>query len=190
MAPESLRGGRVEGSPAPPSGLNPSVHPRGFRVLPNPIFSGVLVVTWLLLVNSIHPRMILLGVVFAVSVPWLSQLFLPRAPRIHSWRAGFRFVPVFLWDVVVANVVVSIIILRVGFKPRSSWLVVPLDVRDPFAAATLANVISLTPGTVSSRFSADRTELLVHALDVTDPAAAVVRMKERYEKPLMEVFEG
>jgi multicomponent K+:H+ antiporter subunit E len=34
-----------------------------------------------------------------------------------------------------------------------------------------------------------RREILVHALDCEDPAAMAAQMKERYERPLMEIFE-
>lgn len=167
----------------PPPGVRRSA------LLPMPLFTLVLVVTWLLLVNSLHPRLILLGVIFAMVIAWVSSRFLPAAPKIHSWSTGLRFLPVFLWDIVVANVQVAIIILRVNKPLRSAWLEIPLDMRDPFAMSALASVISLTPGTVSARFDTERRVLLVHALDTADPVAEVARMKERYEKPLQKVFE-
>lgn len=169
---------------------DPPAGERRSRLLPLPLFTAALLVTWLLLVNSVHPRLILLGVVFSVAISWLSSRFLPLTPAIHSWSAGFRFIPVFLWDIVVANIQVALIILRVNRPPRATWMEMPLDMQDPFAMSTLASVISLTPGTVSARFDADRRVLLIHTLDTADPAAEVARMKERYEKPLQKVFEG
>jgi len=169
--------------------VHESDSPRGFRFLPQPLFSLVLLVTWLMLVNSLHPRMVVLGVFYAIAVPWFSAAFLPVGPKIHSWSTGFKFVPLFVWDVVVANLYVAVIILRLGYKPRSSWMVVPLDIRSPFGIVTLANVISLTPGTVSARLNQDRTALLVHGLDVEDAAREVARIKARYEAPLKEVFD-
>ena len=60
--------------------------------------------------------------------------------------------------------------------------------RDPYVATLLASVITLTPGTVSTNLSGDRRTLLVHALDVHDPAEDVARIKRRYEAALMEIF--
>ena len=34
----------------------------------------------------------------------------------------------------------------------------------------------------------DRRQILVHALDCSDPAAMVADMKQRYEAPLKEIF--
>jgi multicomponent K+:H+ antiporter subunit E len=68
--------------------------------------------------------------------------------------------------------------------------VVPLELQQPFAITLLASIISLTPGTVSANLSGDRRSLLVHDLDVEDAdETAVQRIKQRYEKPLMEIFE-
>jgi multicomponent K+:H+ antiporter subunit E len=73
-----------------------------------------------------------------------------------------------------------------ALKPRFVW--VPLDIQQPWGIATLAGIITLTPGTVSSDLSADRRYLLVHALNEDDPAALVATIKARYERPLMEIF--
>jgi multicomponent K+:H+ antiporter subunit E len=169
--------------------LHHDEEPQRFRLLPQPILTLLLIGFWLLLVNSIHPRMIVLGTVFAVVVPWFSNLFMPVKPKVHRWGIAIRFVLVFLWDLVVANVVVALLILRVTHTPRSCWLVIPLDIRDAFGMATLASVISLTPGTVSSRIDGRRRVLLVHALDSTDPEREIALIKSRYERPLMEIFE-
>jgi multicomponent K+:H+ antiporter subunit E len=52
----------------------------------------------------------------------------------------------------------------------------------------LASIVTMTPGTVSADVSEGNTSLLVHALDCDDPDALVAEIKQRYEKPLMEIF--
>jgi multicomponent K+:H+ antiporter subunit E len=191
MAERRDRGGSVAapggrgGAPAAP--VTPEKTPGG--ILPNPGVSLVLLLAWLALANSVHPRLILLGAVFAVAVPYFTRAFLPVRPKVRSWSTALRFVPLFLWDVIVANMVVAWLIINVRRTLRPVWLVIPLDITNPYAVTTLASVISLTPGTVSSELSADRRTLLVHALDVEDPEAEVARIKQRYEAPIKEIFE-
>jgi multicomponent K+:H+ antiporter subunit E len=69
-------------------------------------------------------------------------------------------------------------------------VVLHLRLKSELAISLLANTICLTPGTVSARLSADRTELLVHVLDAADPQAVVAEIQARYEAPLLEVFES
>jgi len=66
---------------------------------------------------------------------------------------------------------------------------VPLALRHPTAVSLFATIITTTPGTVSCDIDTDAGLILVHALDCSDPAAAAAEMKQRYERPLQEIFE-
>ena len=72
---------------------------------------------------------------------------------------------------------------------RPGFVELPLDLTDEFAITLLASTISLTPGTVSADVSEDRRTLLIHALDVDDQDAMIRQIKQRYERPLKEIFE-
>jgi multicomponent K+:H+ antiporter subunit E len=65
----------------------------------------------------------------------------------------------------------------------------PLRVKHPGGIALLATLVTTTPGTVSCLVDEARGELVVHALDCADPAALAAEIRERYESPLMEIFE-
>ena len=159
------------------------------RLLPHPILSLILVVLWLMLSQDVTAGAVILGGVLAVSIPLFTSEFWPERPKIRSWGALIKFMPVFLWDVLVANLRVAWLLVNVAHTLRPRWLVIPLDVQNPHGITTLANVISLTPGTVSAEVGADRKTLLVHALDVADPDEEIATIKRRYERPIMEIFE-
>jgi len=72
---------------------------------------------------------------------------------------------------------------------RPVFVEVPLALETDLAISLLANTISLTPGTVSARLSADKRTLVVHTLDTGDAAALVAEIKQRYETPLKKIFE-
>jgi NAD/NADP transhydrogenase beta subunit len=57
------------------------------------------------------------------------------------------------------------------------------------ALAVLATVVCITPGTAWAELSLDRSVLMLHVLELDDAAAAAAKVKERYERPLMEIFE-
>lgn len=158
------------------------------KLLPQPHLSALIVVIWLILAESLSPRLILLGLFYGWLIPLFTQRFFPVKPRVESWATVLWFVPLFLWDIVVANLNVARIILTPGRQPRSHWVAIPLTTRNPYTIATLANVITLTPGTVSAELGPQRKTLLVHALQSDDPDAEAQAIKDRYEKPLMEIF--
>ncbi|MNR36574.1 Na(+)/H(+) antiporter subunit E [compost metagenome] len=66
---------------------------------------------------------------------------------------------------------------------------IPLELRDPNALAVLAMIVCITPGTSWAELSRDRSMLLLHALEVGDHAELIAHVKNRYERPLMEIFE-
>lgn len=159
------------------------------RILPHPILSLTVTLVWILLVNDVTAGVVVLGLVIGLAVPLLTAPYWPNRPRLRLGPAMLRYGAVFLWDILVANIEVAWIILtRPSDRLRPAWLVVPLEVRTPEAITALAGTISLTPGTVSTDLSACGRALLVHALDVSDPAAAVARIKARYEAPLKEIL--
>jgi multicomponent K+:H+ antiporter subunit E len=159
------------------------------RVLPHPTTSVVLLVTWVLLARSTAPFVLVGGAILAFFVPLVTSEFWPDQPRIHRPGALLRFLPVFTWDVLVANVKVAWLIVNVARKLEPRWIVIPLDLTDPYAITTLANVISLTPGTVSAEVGPDRKTLLVHCLDVEDEEKEIAFIKRRYEAPIREIFQ-
>ncbi len=153
------------------------------------IVLGVLIgVSWLILQRSLHPSHLILATILGVALPLLTRRFWPAPTYITpTWmllRIGRRL----LWDIVVANLQVAALILG----PRSAWrpafFEVPLDLKDEFAISVLSSLISLTPGTVSVEVGADLRVIRVHGLRVVDEAATIAQIKERYERPLGEIF--
>lgn len=159
-------------------------------MLPHPLLSVVLVGLWLLLVNSISVGHILLGAVLGVAIPVFTDRFWPERP--HIARPGLLvrfFLGTFLYDVLVANIrVVMLILQRDIDRLRPAFIEIPLDTDDHLVISMLASVISLTPGTVSCELSSDCRTLIVHCLHSLDPEDDIRTIKSRYEAPLKEIF--
>lgn len=119
--------------------------------------------------------------------PWLHMFPDPSGVRAPA-RPSAVFLGYFLSDIVVANFQVARIILDPGRVPRPRF-VVPLALHDPLVVTVLAGVISLTPGTVSTRLSEGGKTLVLHCLDVADEQALLRRIRTRYEAPLREIFQ-
>lgn len=162
------------------------------RWLPHPLMSAVLAVAWLLLAGPSLPHL-LLAALLAVAIPLLVHRFLDQGPaRVRGWRGLARaagFALLVLWDIVVANVAVARLVLGPAARLRPAFVEVPVELEQPLALTLLASIITMTPGTVSAQFSADRRRLLVHVLDTDDPVRLAAHIKARYERPLGDIFE-
>jgi multicomponent K+:H+ antiporter subunit E len=159
------------------------------RLVPAPLLSVVLFGAWLLL-NGVSAGHVALAAALGIAIPWLTEPFRPDRFHLRSWPTLVALASTVLWDIVVSNVQVAMLIIgpERRIHPRFVWL--PLHIRDPHGIASLAGIITMTPGTLSADLTEDRKHLLVHALNVTDEAALVASIKVRYETPLRRIFEG
>jgi multicomponent K+:H+ antiporter subunit E len=161
-------------------------------LLPAPLLSLALFVAWLMLAGSLSAGNLLLAALLALGVPAFSLRYRPGRPRMRVGTTALRLALVVLRDIVVSNIEVARRVLGPvdRIHPRFVW--VPLSLRDPHAIVTLAGIVTMTPGTLSSEITDDRRHLLVHALHCPDDdaaAALVADIQRRYEAPLMEIFE-
>jgi len=115
-------------------------------------------------------------------------------PVLGDSRYAIRFLRAigltvfFLKELVVSSIRVAIDVIRPTFTMRPAIIQVPLDVRGDVQITLLANLISLTPGTLSVDVSDDCACLYVHAMYGDDPAAVVRSIKHDFERRIVEVF--
>lgn len=160
------------------------------KYLPHPILTLVLAVVWVLLINDLSLGGALFGLILGWLVPLFTSAYWPGVPRVRRPLKIAAYALLVLRDIVVANLQVAYLILfKRNADLRSRFFAVPLDLRTPEAIAILAGTVTMTPGTVSCDLSSDGGSLLVHGLDVPDPAAAAADIKRRYESRLKEIFE-
>lgn len=164
----------------------------------------ILVLTWLALVGTVSLGQVLMGVLLAVVLLWFgrnvfagdtlwnSPVNLTRLPgKLVVWT---RFLVVFGWEVIKANWTIARTVLVVAVQGpnernlRPGIFALPLDVESDGAITLLANMITLTPGTLSLDVSSDRSTLYVHAVDVGDPAATKREIKDVFETLADEVL--
>ncbi|MHC4260882.1 MAG: Na+/H+ antiporter subunit E [Planctomycetota bacterium] len=116
-----------------------------------------------------------------------------RAP----WRpSSFRKTPqavsltiFFLWQLVVANLRMARAVLGRVDQLHPAIIRVPLDLETDVEIKTLADLITLTPGTLSIDVSTDRKVLFVHVADCPDPEAARREIKDGFERRVKEVYK-
>ncbi|MDB5370588.1 MAG: multisubunit potassium/proton antiporter, PhaE subunit [Roseomonas sp.] len=159
------------------------------RLLPHPIVSAALFVMWLLLNESIAPGPMLVGAVLAVLGGWALALLKPGRTRLRRLGVALRLAGVVVADLVRSNIAVTQVILHRRRDRRAGFLRIHLTLRNPQALAVLACILTATPGTAWVEYDTEDGWLLLHVLDLIDEASWVSIVKDRYERPLMEIFQ-
>ncbi|MBO9423587.1 Na+/H+ antiporter subunit E [Labrenzia sp. R4_1] len=88
---------------------------------------------------------------------------------------------VFIIELVKASVDVTVAVLSNKQKLKPAIVAVPLDLRTDMGITTLANIVSLTPGTTSLHISDDRKTLYVHVLDRESDEDVIHSIKDTFE---------
>ncbi|MEQ8600863.1 MAG: Na+/H+ antiporter subunit E [Devosia sp.] len=151
----------------------------------------VLALVWAGISGSFSGLNLLLGgVVGGVAVLVLREAFAsPRALR--RIRRIISLAALFLYELVVSAVRVAIVVVRPDLSNavRPAIIAVPLTVKSDAEITLLANMITLTPGTLSVDVAADKSVLYVHALNMADKEAMIADIANGFEKKIHEVFE-
>ncbi|HIB36667.1 Na+/H+ antiporter subunit E [Mesonia sp.] len=98
------------------------------------------------------------------------------------------FVFFFLWELLKANLQVAYDVVTPKFYMTPGIVRVPLEAETNLEITLLANLITLTPGTLSLDVSDDRKVLYVHAMYLKDKQAFIDDIKNGFEKRLLEIL--
>lgn len=110
-----------------------------------------------------------------------------RRQLFRTWRA-FELLAFFTWELLLANLRVAYDVVTPTHLMRPGVIAVPLDARSDIEILILANMVSLTPGTLSLDVSEDRSVLYIHAMYLYDRERITRSIKDGFERRLLEVL--
>lgn len=96
----------------------------------------------------------------------------------------------YLWQLLQSNLRVAHDVVTPRHHMRPGIIAVPLDAQSDTEIALLANLLTLTPGTLSVDVSSDRRLLYVHAMYIDNDDVEAVRkqIKEGLERRVLELL--
>lgn len=148
----------------------------------------LLTVVWVFLTGSLAFVNFMFGYVLSFLVLWLVS-------RNEKSRKYFRIIPqiiafifFFLYELIKANIQVAADVITPKFYMKPGIVKLPLDVESNLEITLLANLISLTPGTLSLDVSEDRKVLYVHAMYIHDKEEFIDDIKNGFEKRILNIL--
>jgi multicomponent Na+:H+ antiporter subunit E len=150
----------------------------------------LLAIAWAALMGSFEPQQLLFGFVLGYLVMWLVSRMGRPSRYFKQLPLGIELLLFFLFDVLRANVRMAVTILSPRMRLRPAVVAVPLILKSEAAMILLANMLTLTPGTLSLDVSTDRQMLYVHTVWLDDTDEFRRQVVEGYEKRIKELFES
>lgn len=146
-------------------------------------------VVWLAITGSASLHNLFLGLVVSVlSLRLIREQTVTKGYPVRPLRVAL-LVGLFFVELAKSAFKVAVLVVKPKMEIKPGIFAYPLTVKGDFEIALLANLITLTPGTLSVDVSEDRKTLYVHALDCSDVDGARRDIAEGFERRIREAFE-
>ncbi|UEM21843.1 Na+/H+ antiporter subunit E [Skermanella mucosa] len=151
------------------------------------MFNLALAIVWQAVTASFSMGGLMIGFVVGYAVLWIARPVFGNDPYFWKlWRIiGFFFY--FLKELVVSSLKVAWDVVTPPIYARPGVVRVPIDARTDLEITLLANLITLTPGTLTLDVAPDRKSLYVHAMFIDDPEKVRAEIKNGMERRLLEL---
>ena len=148
----------------------------------------LLALAWAAVTGSFSLPNLLFGLVLGIASLFLVRNETGKArSAVHLWRVLLLAV-LFVKELIISAWRVAKLVLSPRMDLQPGIFSYPLKVDRDFEITLLANLITLTPGTLSVDVSEDRRTLYVHAIDCRDPQAARRDIADGFERKILEAF--
>lgn len=152
------------------------------------LLNTLLALAWIALTGTFTPANFAIGFVVGFILLWLTQRLIQPSNYFRKVPQLVGFILFFLRELVIANLRMAIVVLSPHPAIRPAVVAIPLDVRSDTEITLLANLITLTPGTLYLDVSQDRCMMYVHTMHVGDLDTFRQSIKDGFERRVMEVL--
>lgn len=148
----------------------------------------LLTIIWVFLTGSFTVVNFTFGFVISFLILWIisskdgNTKYVRLIPKLVSF---FLF---FLWEVIKANVQVAYEVITPKNNMKPGIVKIPLDAKTNLEITLLANLITLTPGTLSLDVSEDKKVLYVHSMYVHNKQDFIDEIKNGFEHRLLGIL--
>ena len=149
----------------------------------------ILALFWIAVTGSPTALNFLLGVALSAGVIWLARVRLGADIYFRRLGAWWRLLLTFVLELVKSTWAVVKLAWAPGQRYTTAFVAVPLQVKSDVEITLLANLITLTPGTLTVDVSSDRSTLYIHALDAPDLEALRADIATGFEKQVREAAQ-
>ncbi|MGI9510845.1 MAG: Na+/H+ antiporter subunit E [Geminicoccaceae bacterium] len=153
------------------------------------VINLALAVGWAALFSAFNLPSLATGFAVGYAILWLLSPLFADSRYCQRLFSLVRLVAFFLRELLVSSLQVAWDVITPSHRSRPGIVAVPIDAKTDFEIATLANLVSLTPGTLSLDVDSDRRTLYVHAMFVDDPENIRREIKQGMERRVLEALQ-
>lgn len=142
---------------------------------------------WMFLSESYTFITFIFGYLIGALLLLLLNRFFPGRFYLAPLYRFFILICIFIRELILSNIAIVKLVYKRKPEFEPGIFSYPIDVKKDWEITLLANLITLTPGTLSVAVSDDQKEIFVHAMDIDDIQTSIDDIKHTFEKAIMEV---
>lgn len=142
---------------------------------------------WMFLSESYTIVTFFLGYVLGLVLLFFLGRFIPDTFYFNRIYRIFKLILLFIKELIVSTWSIAKLVYKPKLDVQPGIYTLPTELRTNWEITLLANLISLTPGTLSVSVSDDNTKIYIHAMDLPDVEKEIESIKQTFEKAIMEV---
>ncbi|SFJ18508.1 multicomponent Na+:H+ antiporter subunit E [Halobacillus dabanensis] len=151
------------------------------------VLNIIIAIMWMFLSETYNFTSFLVGYILGIILLFVLQRFVPDSFYMKRTWKFFLLILLFVRELILSNIDIVKHVYKPKMDMKPGIFALPIDVKTNFEITLLANLISLTPGTLSVVVSEDHTKIYIHAMDMPDVQESVDDIKNTFEKRIMEV---
>lgn len=151
------------------------------------IINGIIAFMWMFLTESYTFSSFIIGfIIGAVLLLVLNRLFPGTYYVYRLYKIGVLLL-IFIRELILSNLSIIKMVYSPKLDVEPGIFAYPTDLKKAWQITLLANLITLTPGTLTVAISDDQTQLFIHAMHIDSTADSINDIKNTFEKAIMEV---
>jgi multicomponent Na+:H+ antiporter subunit E len=148
----------------------------------------LLTFVWVALTGEFIYQNFILGFLLSFFVLWISTAFGRSSRYFNRLFHSVVLIFYFFKELIRANLYITFDILTPKFRMKPAIIAVPLSAKTDAEITLLANIITLTPGTLIIDVSDDKKFIYVHTMYLTTKEEFIKELKEGLERRLLEAI--
>ena len=148
----------------------------------------LLALVWVVVSGSFTLVNLIFGFVLCAAALYLIREQVGGVGYMQRAGAIAKLVLFFFLELLKSAWRVAVLVLSPKMDIKPGIFAYHLKADQDFEITLLANMITLTPGTLSVDVSEDRSTLYVHAIDCSDPDGARADIANGFERMILEAF--
>ncbi|KGP73119.1 Na+/H+ antiporter subunit E [Pontibacillus yanchengensis] len=151
------------------------------------VLNITIAIMWMFLNESYQFSNFVVGYLIGIFMLFLLQRFIPDEYYMKRVMKIIYLVLLFIKELMLSNVTILKWVYKPNLDMEPGIFALPIDLKSNWEITLLANLITLTPGTLSIAVSNDHSYIYVHAMNIEDVEEEINSIKDSFEKAIKEV---